>query len=69
MTDCIKSNSNSSDAMLKLRNSIIEGEHIIEVCKSFLDVNDGDEATQNLILAITCELFDCSPDLLLEALE
>lgn len=53
---------------MKITNSIIDGEHAIETCKSFLDVNEGDEATEQLILSIFCELFDCSEDLLMEAL-
>ena len=52
----------------ELLNTIIDGEHCLETCKSFLDVNDGDETTQYLILSIFCELFDCSPDLLTETL-
>lgn len=41
----------------ELINSIIDGEHCLETCKSFLDVNVGDEATQLVILSIFCELF------------
>lgn len=52
----------------ELINSIIDGEHCLETCKSFLNVNVGDEATQLVILSIFCELFDCSSDLLIESL-
>lgn len=52
----------------EILNAIIDGEHCLEVCKSFLDVNVGDEATQSIILSVFCELFDCSQDLLVEAM-
>lgn len=39
-----------------------------DVCKSFLDVNRGDESTEKLIIAIFCELFDCSEDTLAETI-
>ena len=51
---------------MNLANTIIDGEHALKACKSFLDVNEGDNATTDLIIGIFCELFDCSPDLLLE---
>lgn len=52
----------------EILNTIIDGEHCLEVCKSFLDVNAGDETTQSIILSVFCELFDCSQDLLVEAI-
>lgn len=52
----------------EILNSIIEGEHCLEVCQFFLDVNAGDETTQSIILSIFCKLFDCSQDLLVEAI-
>lgn len=51
---------------MRLTDQIIDGEHAIEVLNSFLAVNKGDEATQHLILAIFCELFDCSEDTLIQ---
>lgn len=56
----------ASTNIKNLRNQIIESDHIIDTCKSFLDVNKGDEGTEMLILAITCEILDCSIDTLLE---
>lgn len=53
---------------MNITNSIIDGEHAIDVCKSFLDVNRGDESTEKLIIAIFCELFDCSEDTLAETI-
>lgn len=51
---------------MRLTDQIIDGEHAIDVLNSFLAVNEGDEANQHLILAIFCELFDCSEDTLLQ---
>lgn len=65
MTDYYAKHSRNT---MKITNAIIDGEHAIEACKSFLDVNAGDEATEQLILSIFCELFDCSEDLLMEAI-
>lgn len=50
-------------------NQIILSEDVIEVIKSFLSCNDGDEATKSLILSIGSELLDVSVDTLLEMLE
>lgn len=36
----------------EILNAIIDGEHCLDVCKSFLDVNAGDETTQSIILSI-----------------
>lgn len=46
-------------------NSMIMPEDVIEVIKSFLACNDGDEATEDLILAIGAELLDVSTDTIL----
>lgn len=43
-------------------NTIIEKEDIIAVIKSFMDINAGDEASEELILAIGAELLDVSSD-------
>lgn len=51
-----------------IRNQIIENDHVINTCKSFLDVNKNDEDAKTLILTITCEILDCSIDTLLEAI-
>lgn len=40
----------------------IEKEDIIAVIKSFMDINAGDEASEELILAIGAELLDVSSD-------
>jgi hypothetical protein len=47
-------------------NKLIMQEDAIEVIKSFLSCNRGDEATEYLILAIGAELLDVSVDTLLE---
>lgn len=49
-------------------NEIITKEDVIAVIKSFIDVNDGDEATAAIILGIGGELLDISSDKMLEAL-
>ena len=43
-------------------NDIIFPDDIVAIVKSFLDVNDGDEATQDVILAIGAEILDISTD-------
>jgi len=43
-------------------NEIIFPDDIVAIVKSFLDVNDGDEATQDVILAIGAEILDISTD-------
>lgn len=50
----------------KVRDMIIAKEDAINVCKEFLSANNGDDATENLILSIFAELLDCSPDTILE---
>lgn len=50
-------------------NRLILPEDVIQVIKSFLSCNDGDEATESLILSIGSELLDVSVDTLLEMLE
>lgn len=49
-----------------IKDVIITKEDAIGVCKEFLSANDGDDATENLILSIFAELLDCSPDTILE---
>ncbi len=46
-------------------NEIIAKEDVIAVIKSFIDVNDGDEATEAVILSIGGELLDVSSDKML----
>lgn len=43
-------------------NSILFPEDVCNVIQAFLMVNDGDEATENLILSIGAELLDVSTD-------
>lgn len=50
-------------------NNWIEPVNVVEVVKSFLACNDGDEATQCLILAIGAELLDVSEDKFIEMIE
>ena len=45
---------------------LIMPEDVIEVVKSFLSCNEGDEATESLILAIGAELLDVSVDTMCE---
>lgn len=47
-------------------NKLIMPEDVIEVVKSFLACNDGDEATESLILSIGAELLDVSVDTMCE---
>lgn len=47
-------------------NNWIEPINVIEVAKSFIEINKGDESTTNLIIAIGSELLDISPDKFLE---
>lgn len=47
-------------------NHLIEAEDVVEAAKSFLDCNRGDEATENLIIAMCCELLDVSQDQFME---
>lgn len=50
-------------------NKIVSSEDIIEVIKNFLSYNEGDEATEDLILAIGAEMLGVSSDKLLEIME
>ena len=54
---------NSSGA---IRDAMIAKEDAIGVCKEFLSANNGDDATENLILSIFFFFLDCSPDTILE---
>ena len=47
-------------------NDVIIPEDVIEVIKNFLSCNDGDEATEDLILAIGAEMLNVSVDAMLE---
>ena len=49
-------------------NYLIEAEDVVEVAKSFLDCNRGDEATEILIISMCCELLDISQDQFMEML-
>lgn len=46
-------------------NTMIFPEDVDNVIQSFMLMNDGDEATNNLILAIGAELLDISSDTML----
>lgn len=50
-------------------NNVIMPEDVIEVIKSFLSCNDGDEAMEDLILAIGAEMLDVSVDTILEMIK
>lgn len=50
-------------------NQIIVTEDVIEVIKSFLSCNEGDEATEHLILSIGAEMLDVSVDTMLEMIK
>lgn len=50
-------------------NEIITKEDVIAVIKSFIDVNDGDEATEAVIFSIGGELLDVSSDKVLELIK
>ena len=47
-------------------NQVIFPEDVDAVIKSFMLVNEGDEATETLILAIGAELLDISSDTMIE---
>lgn len=49
-------------------NTYIEPKDIIAVIQSFLDCNAGDEATEDIIINIGCEILDISQDEMLEKL-
>lgn len=46
----------------------IDPKDALNVCKEFYENNNGDEATTNIIINIFSELFDCSPDTLVNIL-
>lgn len=50
-------------------NQIILPEDVDNVIQSFILVNNGDEATENLILAIGAELLDISADTMAERID
>ena len=50
-------------------NTMIMPEDVIAVMKSFLAYNEGDEATECLILSIGSELLDVSEETLAEMIE
>lgn len=50
-------------------NEYLSPNNVVEVINSFLAVNKGDEASENLILAIGAELLDVSEDMLMEMIE
>lgn len=50
-------------------NAMIMPEDVIAVMKSFLACNEGDEATECLIIAIGAELLDVSEETLMEMIE
>lgn len=54
------------DNISKAMQNIIEKERIIATIRSFCDINDGDDATQSLLIAVGAEILDCSEDNFLE---
>lgn len=50
-------------------NTMIMPEDVVTVMKSFLDCNEGDEATECLVLSIGAELLDVSEETLMEMIE
>lgn len=59
-------NINSANRKEHNMNTIIFPDNVATVIKSFLDVNNGDKNTQNLILAIGAQLLDISSDTMLD---
>lgn len=49
-------------------NDLVAAEDIISVIKEFLKLNNGDEATESIILLIGAEILCISPDRLIEIL-
>lgn len=47
-------------------NNIIEASDVVAVIKYFLKMNEGDEATEDIILAIGAEILDISIDTMCE---
>lgn len=50
----------------KIAERCISGEDAINVCKTFCKLNDDDDTTLDVIMAIFAELFDCSTDIINE---
>ena len=50
-------------------NKLIMPEDVVEVMKSFLAYNEGDEATECLILSIGAELLDVTEETLMKMIE
>lgn len=50
-------------------NILLEPDDVVAVISSFLTCNEGDDATQGLILSIGCELLDVSEDMLLDMID
>ena len=50
-------------------NTMITPEDVVEVIKSFLACNEGDEATECLILSIGAEMLDVSEETFMEMIE
>ena len=50
-------------------NTMITPEDVVDVVKSFLDCNEGDEATECLILSIGAEMLDVSEETLMTMIE
>ena len=50
-------------------NQTIDKDLAINTCISFLAANEGDEATENLITSIFCNLLNCSEDDLYKIIE
>lgn len=49
-------------------NSIIFPEDVINVIESFLAVNNGDDATELLLISVGAQLLDVSEDMFMEML-
>lgn len=47
----------------------IDSDKVIEIIKEFLSYNEGDEATEDLIIAIGSQILDMSFDKFLEIIE
>ncbi len=48
--------------------STIDKDDALKVCVKFMGCNAGDEAIEDIVLAIFSQLFDCSVDVLIEEL-
>ena len=47
-------------------NTLIDSEYIIETIRDFLRWNNGDEATEALLINLGCQILDISQDKFLE---